>query len=188
MKTGRVYRLRARAVSARATRERIVGAMLELFRDRWYDEIALRDVAERAGVALQTVLNHFASKEGLLTALVEDPRLLQEFGGRLQARPGDVRRGLELLVDDYERAGDAMIRLLALEPRAPSLKPALDMGRIGHRLWLDSLFDGRLEPARLDLLVCATDVYTWRILRRDQGHSREATLAAISEMVEALTR
>lgn len=188
MKVTRGYRLQARALSASATRQRIVGAMLQLFLERWYDEITLKAVAERAGVALQTVLNHFSSKEGLLTALTQDPRLLREFGRRLEARPGNVRGALEALVDDYERAGDAMIRLLALEARVPALKSALDMGRVGHRLWLDSVFEGGLTPARLDLAVCATDVYTWQILRRDQGHTRAETLAAIGDLVEAITR
>jgi hypothetical protein len=33
------------------------------------------------GVVLQTVVNHFSTKEGLLAAMLEDPHAEQEFGG-----------------------------------------------------------------------------------------------------------
>ena len=35
-------------------------------------------------------------------------------------------------------------------------------------------------------LVVATDVYTWKLLRRDQGLTRDETLASILKIVEAL--
>jgi AcrR family transcriptional regulator len=168
--------------------------MLDLYRRRWYDEITLADVAELAGVALQTVLNHFSTKEGLLSALLDDPRFLQEFAGeRFRAKPGDARTALGYLVADYERAGDAMVRLLALEPRAPSIHPHLAMGRIGHRLWLESMFAGDLDDLgredrerRLSMLICVTDVYAWKILRRDQGLTRDETLSRMLDMVAAV--
>jgi hypothetical protein len=34
--------------------------------------------------------------------------------------------------------------------------------------------------------VAATDVYTWKLLRRDKGLSRDQTITAIRELVEAL--
>ena len=187
--------MESRAVSTQATRERVIGAMLRLFLDRWYDEITLSEIAIEAGVALQTVLNHFSSKEGLLTALLEDPRLLDEFAGRrFHAEPGNYAGAIDLLVGDYERAGDAMVRLLGLESRVLAIKPMLDMGRVGQRLWIESIFAEAVDGVRgegrarlIDLLVCATDVYTWQILRRDRGHSRAATAAAILDMVEAIT-
>lgn len=168
--------------------------MLQLYRERWYDEITLKDVAHVGGVALQTVLNHFSTKEGLLCALLEDPRLLEEFAGqRFQARPGDIPGAIELLVGDYERAGDAMVRLLALEARSPAVRSAIDMGRIGHRLWLESIFQETLAPLpadarerHLDLFVCVTDVYVWKVLRRDQGRPREECLARMLDMVRAV--
>lgn len=186
--------MRARAASTQATRERIIGAMLEMCMDRWYDEVTLRDVAGRSGVALQTVVNHFGSKEGLLAAMLEDPRAEQEFGGqRLTAVPGDIPAAIGLLVADYEHAGDAAIRFLALESRVPALAALLAFGRTGHRAWVERTFPAALAgftgPARdqrLALLVCATDVYTWRLLRRDQGMTRDGTAAAMTELVRAL--
>jgi hypothetical protein len=50
----------------------------------------------------------------------------------------------------------------------------------------------RIDPARqqheLAKLVAVTDLYAWKVLRQDTGLSAEDTRAAISEMVEALTR
>lgn len=190
----RPYHMRARAVAAQATRNRILAAMLELFLKRWYDEITLKDVAAEAGVALQTVVNHFSTKEGLLSALLEDPRLIDEFAGRrFSAEPGDVAGALELLEADYEHAGDAMLRMLALEWRAPAIRPVLEIGRVGHRRWLEAIFEtslatlpARLRERRLDQLVCATDVYLWQILRRVQRRTRKETLRSVLEMVTAI--
>jgi AcrR family transcriptional regulator len=168
--------------------------MLELCLERWYDEVTLRDLAHRSGVALQTVVNHFGTKEGVLAAMLEDPRAQATFGGeRLKAQPGDVAGAVELLMRDYERVGDAVIRFLALESRGPSLGSVLAFGRAGHREWVQSTFPAALaglagagRERRLLLLICATDVYTWQILRRDQGLTRAGTGAAIRELVEAL--
>jgi AcrR family transcriptional regulator len=186
--------MRARAESARATRERIIGVMLAMCLDHWYDEVTLRDIAERAGVALQTVVNHFGTKEGLLAAMLADPRVAQEFGGqRLTAVPGDIPAAVGLLVADYEHAGDAAVRFLALESRVPALAPVLAFGRGGHRAWVERTFPaalagltGSARDRRLGLLVCATDVYTWHLLRRDQGMTRDGTAAAMTELVLAL--
>lgn len=190
----RAYRMGSRAEAVQATRDRILATMLLLFRERWYDEITLKDVAGEAGVALQTVLNHFSTKDGLLAALIEDPRLIAEFAGhRYRANPGDGLKALDLLVADYERAGDAMVRMLALEGRVPAIAPVLQIGRVGHREWLASIFaDALRDPEkpqreeRLDLLVSATDVYVWQLLRRDLGRSRQQTLARMRDMVHAV--
>jgi AcrR family transcriptional regulator len=186
--------MRARAASVEATRLAIIEVMIQLCLERWYDEVTLRDVAEGAGVALQTVLNHFSSKEGLLEAMLQDPRLSQEFGGRrLTLEPGAAAEAIRVLVDDYEHSGDAAIRLLALESRMPSLAPLLAFGRLGHREWVERMFGPKLAgydraeyESRILQLVCATDVYVWQILRRDQGLSRPRVVAILTGMVEAI--
>ena len=63
------YRLGKRAVTQDRTRQRITGAAERLYLERWYDDVSLREVAGEAGVALQTVVNHFGSKGGLLAAV-----------------------------------------------------------------------------------------------------------------------
>jgi hypothetical protein len=75
------------------------------------------------------------------------------------------------------------VRLLALEERVPPLQPLLARGRAGHREWVEAMFGAsELVPE----LVVATDSYTWKLLRRDQGLSRDETLASMLKIVEAL--
>jgi AcrR family transcriptional regulator len=183
-----------RAASAKATRRRILDATQELWLERWYDEMTLRELAERAGVALQTVVNHFGTKDAILAATLEEP-LPAEWMTRATARPGEIAEALELLVADYERTGDALIRSLALEGRVPALRPVLERGRRAHRAWVEHTFPAALaelptpeRARRLDLLVCAADLYTWKLLRRDRGLSQAQTAEAMRELVEALHR
>ena len=180
----RTYSMEARAVAAQATRDRIVVAAREAFLDGWFDDVTLADIARRAGVSGQTVLNHFGSKEQVFAAAHAS------IGADVQLRryavtPGDVPAIVDALVDDYEVTGDATIRLLALEEKVAAARPLLEEGRAGHRRWVEEIFDA---PELVEELVVATDVYTWKLLRRDRGLSRAKTATAIRRIVEALLR
>jgi AcrR family transcriptional regulator len=52
----------------RERRERIVRAAIDLLGEREYEAVQMRDVAERAGVALGTLYRYFSSKEHLYAA------------------------------------------------------------------------------------------------------------------------
>ena len=182
MKTQRAYSMELRAAAVDATRDRILDAALAAFLANWYDDVTIASVAKGAGVSGQPVLNHFQSKEGLFTAVHE------RFGDevverRYRPEPGDVRGAVEALVEDYELTGDAVVRFLALEEKVLSLGPVLEIGRKGHREWVETMFGA---PELTAELVVATDVYTWKLLRRDQGLSRDETVASILKIVEAL--
>lgn len=188
----RPYRMGARAVSAAATRRRIIDAAFQLSLEYWYDEVSLRQIAAKAGVALQTVVNHFGTKEGILAAVLDEP--VAEYMRRPEPPPDDVAGAIEILMH-YEYAGDAIIRGLALEGRIPALRAFMERGREDHRAWVERAFPGALagrkgaaRRRRLELLVCATDVYTWKLLRRDRGLSEAETRKAMRELVEALYR
>lgn len=182
MKTTKRYSMELRAAAAEATRERILAAAHELFLERWYDDVTLAAIAERAGVSGQTVINHFGGKEGLFAGVQE--RFGRDVSDvRYSATPGDVDGIVEVLLDDYERTGDAVIRLLALEEKVPSVAPALATGRRAHREWVEAMFDA---PDVTPELVVATDVYTWKLLRRDQRLSRKRTAAAMRRLIEGI--
>lgn len=183
-----------RAASTEETRKRILDAARDLWLERWYDEMTLRELADRAGVALQTVVNHFGSKDGIAAAMLEEP-LPKEWMTRATARPGKIGEAMELLVADYEITGDALIRSLALEGRIPALHPVLELGRRAHRAWVEYTFpaalaglSGDARTRRLDLLVCAADLYTWKLLRRDRGLSQAQAAEAMRNLVETLHR
>lgn len=182
----------ARAAAAEATRRRILDAAVVAFTSRWYDEVTLRGIAAEAGVVLQTVTNHFPSKEALFAAA------MQAWGdsivsARWTAEPGDVAGAVRVLVEDYERTGATSLRMLALEDRVPAVAGPLARGRAGHESWVEHAFPGALHGLargarrrRLAQLVVATDVYAWRLLRRDKGFSTAETARAITGMVLAL--
>jgi AcrR family transcriptional regulator len=182
MKTAKRYNMELRTAAVEATRERILAAATHVFLGRWYDDVTLAEVAKQAGVSGQTVINHYGGKEQLATAAYEQMSE-QIVLRRYTPEPGDVEGAVEALVEDYEITGDAVIRMLALEERVATLGPLLKRGRDGHREWVGTMFGA---PELVPELVVATDVYTWKLLRRDQGLSRDETAAAILRMVQAL--
>jgi AcrR family transcriptional regulator len=181
-----------RAEATEATRQRIAAAAVQAFSEKWYDEVTIRGVASDAGVALQTVRNHFATKEELFLAAIEEIGTGIE-SVRFAVTPGDVDGAISTLVDDYERNGDANLRLLAVEPRVPVVQPVMARGRAGHQKWVETVFAaalvglrGKARARRIAQLVAVTDVYAWKLLRHDKGLDRDQTIAAIRELVLAL--
>lgn len=176
------YSMELRAAAAEATHERILVAAQEAFLERWYDEVTLAEVARRAGVSGQTIINHFGGKDQLFAAA--HARLGEELvDRRYRAEPGDVAQAIDALLEDYEVTGDSVVRLLALEEKVPALGKMIAGGRKGHREWVETMFQA---PELVPELIVATDVYSWKLLRRDQGLSREDTAAAIRHMVQAI--
>jgi AcrR family transcriptional regulator len=181
----------ARAETMVATRERIVQAALKLALEQAYEDITLVAIAEAAGVSHQTVLNHFASKENVAAAAAE---MLgrQTQAARDGAAPDDQRGAIAILVGEYERFGDANARWAVASERLGSLAPLLDRARAGHQAWLDRIFSDRLPRApaarrhAIHALHVATDVYTWKLLRRDLQLSRAETQRIMLELVDGI--
>lgn len=175
-KPARAYRQQARAQAAEATGARILAAFRRRLCDDWYDQITLDEVARDAGVTVQTVLRRFGDKEGLLAAAWES--LAQEVQARRVVAPGDAVGAVRVIVADYEAMGDLVMRALAQEERFPALAAMNDIGRAHHRAWIETAFapwlDGLAAPQRrrrIDALVAATDLYIWKLVRRDMGRS-----------------
>lgn len=181
-----------RAAATEATRERILDAALASFTAHPYEEVTIRGIAGDAGVALQTVSNHFSSKGELLTATLQRVATgIDEV--RWEPEPGDIDAAIATLVDDYERNGDANIRMLAVEERVPEVQSFMQMGRAGHQAWVERMFPaalaglrGKARARRIVQLVVVTDVYSWKLLRRDKGLDKDQTTIAMCELVAAL--
>lgn len=192
--TRRPYRMQARAKAAAETGRRILRAAIDLGPEILSDQATLDDVAERAGVTVQTVLRRFGSKEGLIVATGEEVQG-QVAAQRGEAPVGDISGAVSNLVEHYEEWGDNTLRLLAQEERYPAIRPYADAGRAGHREWVERVFAPFLakrtgqERERLVVeLVAVCDLYVWKVLRRDQGLGREQTEIALVEMVTALVQ
>jgi AcrR family transcriptional regulator len=187
--TRRPYRQTARAEAAEATARRILDVFAAAIRERWFDEVRLEDIARDAGVSVQTVIRRFGSKEGLLEGLAE--HIGDEVRQRRSVAPGDVAAAAAALSDDYDASGDMVMRLLSQEDRYPAIRAIADIGRAGHRAWVAAIFAAALaaerEPERtLDALVVATDLYVWKLYRRDMRRGADDYRAAVEAMVRAV--
>lgn len=192
MKSARGYRMGARAEAAARTADGILAAAAALWRERPIDEITLDEIAARAGVSVRTVIRRFGSREGVIAACIQADAagIVAE---RDEAEAGDVAGALAVLLAHYERDGEAVLRTLALEEKVPEAKAIATAGRAGHRAWCARVFAPNLPPAddpergvRLDALVAATDLYTWKLLRRDLGRSADQAGQVIRALVDGL--
>ena len=168
------------------TELQILEAAGEIIATDDFDSLSMRRVAAQAGVSLSTVVRHFGTKDALLAALVTRGGDDDE---RDELRHADLprrrrRRGASRHSADYEGSGQQLMHMLAQEHRFPALSGLLDIGRRGHRRWVRWAFEPQLARHRgagkaqvEDLLVVATDVYTWKLLRIDRGLSARATRA-----------
>ena len=188
----RPYRMRARAEAAAVTGRRILEAVMELHRERFFDQVSLEDIAERAGVTVQTVIRRFGNKERLIEAAAEEGTK-QVIRQRDQAPVGDVEGAVENLVDHYEEWGESALRLLAQEERVAAFRSVTDAARAFHHEWVERTFapliakrTGTARRRLLAELIAICDVYFWKLLRRDLGLSREQTELAIRETILAL--
>ena len=185
----RAYAMTIRAEKAAATKDRIVKSAADLIVERTLDGLTLDAIAERAGVAARTVLRIFGSKEQVFAAAIN----AQDRRGHGPLHAGDVETTIRVLFDDYEKIGDVVILRLADEGRVPSLDALLKSGRANHRRWIEESFAPQLgkrdKNARAELLnalLVATDVYAWKLLRRDFGLGRRAAEKVVGEIVGSL--
>jgi AcrR family transcriptional regulator len=174
------------------TRERIVLTAARIVSTEPFEALTMRRVASDANVSLSTVVRHFGTKDALLAALValgeeESPHR------RKVTPPGDVAAAVRAVVDDYEMDGDSLLNVLAQEHRFPAVARLLEIGRKGHLEWIRTAFAPQLAELRgtrlrrvEGLLVVGTDVYTWKILRRDRRLSRTETCASMTQLVNGV--
>jgi AcrR family transcriptional regulator len=188
MKT-RKYDMGARQHAKTATRDAILAAAIDTFMAQRSLAITLPAVADRADVTVKTVLRHFGSRDALI-----DAAWAQAYDDVMAERTppsGDPEAALRVLVSHYERRGEVVLAVLAEEtdPRAARMN---DAGRLAHRGWVEEVFGAGLpaqsdERSRLvDVLVVATDVYAWKLLRLDRGLSPDDVVDRMLLMTEAL--
>jgi AcrR family transcriptional regulator len=180
-----------RARSTQATRERLLAAAEAAFTSAAYEDVTLNAIAKEAGVSHQTLLNHFDSKEGLFMAVTEVMRE-RYTAARADVEPGSVAALVAHLMEQYEASGDANARYAMTAERFPMVAEEMQFAREFHRGWLAELLADRLPRSKrqrervLSALHAATDVYSWKLLRRDLGLSRAETAATMTMLVEGV--
>jgi AcrR family transcriptional regulator len=191
--TTRAYRQDVRAQQTQANTDRIVSTAVSLVKKtKRTADITLDDMSRDSGVTVRTILRRFGSRDGVLEAAFGE--IKKEFQGyRMPTRPGDVDAAVRTLLDQYERIGDLNMRALEQEQQLPLLHRALTEARRSHREWLEHIFGPQFDSlspqqreARLTALYAATDVYLWKLLRRDLKLDRRETEEAFLRLVHGV--
>jgi hypothetical protein len=128
--------------------------------------------------------NLHQSREFFVTAGRENAAL------RDSLATGDLDGAIAMIVEFYDSDGNGILRFLSLEERFPAVAEVVETGRVMHRAWVERVFAPMLPEApdarrtAVALLVVATDVYTWKLLRRDASpfihDGRDFWLASVS--------
>lgn len=188
----RTYTMTIRADQMALTERNILSAVVALWLELPLHEITLERVAERAGVTVRTILRKYGSKEGMIEAC-----LLQEDvsvdPGRPAPEPGNIQAILDLLCAEYEAMYPAVMRTIAAVEQFSAAAHILEKGRKYHREWCAQAFSPFLpapgsanyEPG-LSAFIAATEIYLWKLLRKDMGKSVEEAKAVFQLLIEGL--
>ncbi|MFG1606588.1 TetR/AcrR family transcriptional regulator [Actinoplanes sp. NPDC049265] len=115
-----------------ATRLAIANTALQLFLEKGYDAVGIREVAQAADVAVTTVFAHFSSKEALVFDRdqgIQD-RLIGALTGRASGRsvPEALRAELHALVGEFTADGSS--------PFWRMVNDSADLREYEARMWL----------------------------------------------------
>jgi AcrR family transcriptional regulator len=190
-------RIDRRELMAAQTRRDILRTARRLFAERGYVATSVGDIAEAAGVAVQTIYARLGSKHGMLTALLD---LIDEESGVREGaaavlaatRPKEVLRAqIRLSRAFQERCGDVIGALFAAAAVEPDLADAVAEGRRRHRdgarITVDRIAElgglrGHLPAAHAAaVLSAATAHHAWQELVQAQGLTWEQAEASLND-------
>ena len=192
--TTRKYDSSKRQAQAEARRKHILKCAARMLADATNEEFRLEDVAQAAGVSVQTILRAFGSKDGLVVATLEtEAPDSVDFTSFANIKVDDLETFVRTVFSVYDKIGDLVIHTLAEEHRSPEFQKSLNVGRAYHVEWVSQVFapylDRRPPKERIVLfraLMAATDIYIWKILRRDETLSLDDTVATVVLTLKSL--
>lgn len=190
----RKYDSSNRKAQAEARRARILKCAAQLLANSTDDEFRLEDVAQAADVSVQTILRAFGSKDGLMVATLESEApdaIDMSVFDNIQIE--ELDHLIITMFKIYEKIGDLVIHALAHEHRSPEFQRSLDMGRVFHKGWVSDVFAVHIQrrapserTALYNALLAATDIYVWKILRRDEALSFDESVATVVLTLKSL--
>ena len=189
-------RLDGRNARAERSRTAVVDALLDLLGEGELKPPATR-IAERAGVSLRSVFQHFSDIETLYGAAAD--RQIERLGPI--ARPLSPTGTRAERLDAFVRARTRLLETIApvrrgallLEPFSTAVASRLARGRAVNRGEVEAVFAPELaaRPAssRRELasaLSAAASWSTWEHLRRHQGLSRDRARRVVARVLTTL--
>ncbi len=176
-----------REVAAAETRREILRTARRLFAEHGYANTSVQQIAEEAGVAVQTVYSSVGSKAALVLALndlIDEQAGVAELAAELSEEPDPIRligKAVHLTRQLNERCGDIVQVLLSAEPAEPDAAAAVADGMRRHQQGASGISQrlAALGALRADMTAeraatafsMMTSPASWRQLTRDAGWS-----------------
>jgi len=190
----RTYNNAKRAEGASNSKSQIMAAVGKLWTTHSLTDITLDLVAKEAGVTTRTIMRKFGSKEKLFEeSLAHDAASTSS--DRNQATVGDIDSILNTLLANYEAMGDAALRTIYLEPEMEIARMIGEEGRKQHREWCANMFAPFLPDQNnpqyeilLTAFIASTEIYLWKLLRKDMNKSKEETAEVFRRMLNGLVK
>ncbi|HLM16585.1 MAG TPA: helix-turn-helix domain-containing protein, partial [Acidimicrobiia bacterium] len=200
----RRYSSQLRERHALQTREQVLAAAAELFEESGWAGTTVAAIAERAGVAVETIYSGFGSKKHLLRAVLDFavvgdaepvPLVEREVFATLATGNLDERltAGLEMLIDIQERVAKlwrTAMEAAASDAEIDGWRSQWDEGRrIDTRRSLELILRCELDDVMLDLLwgILSHEVYGMLVLDRglDRAQYAERMRTAVTALAPA---
>jgi len=191
-----VARIDGRLARSERSRRAVVAALLDLFEEGELRPTAAQ-IAERAGVSLRSVFQHFESLETLFAAAADVQ--MERLAPLLVPIPtgGSFAGRLSMLVTRRARVLEAIAPVrrasLRVEPFSNEVRTRLERARTRGRREMERVFArelAELPPGeRRDVaaaLGAAASWSTWEHLRRHQGLSVERARKVLARTITAL--
>ena len=188
--TTRRYNSSRRAAQAAQTRADVLAAAVEGFRESGWAGTTLNAVAERAGVAVETIYHAFGTKKQLLREafgvavvgdaepipLVERPEWAEMQRG---SRAERIAKGVALNTDIQERSAHvwrAIVEAAHSDPEVAAVQDEIEAGRVhDSKLGLELVLRKPVDGPVYDVLFALYGPETYVLLTERRGLSRWST-------------
>jgi AcrR family transcriptional regulator len=173
-------------------REAILAAALNLFSERGYDAVGMRDVATVCDLSATGIYRHFASKEALLIGLFDRLSDRMSAAMREASRMGSPREALTYLIGFH-------VGLVAREPAMIPIYQREDVSLPAHErerfrdvqrdylaVWTDAL--SRLDPTLSPDVARTTVVSAFGTMNSVALHRSGLSARALEKLVIELAR
>lgn len=174
-----------------ANRHRILDAALDLAAEG--AEVDVETIAERAGVSVRSVYNHFPTARELIAGMYERGTdrvrpLFEQMPSPDAPFDDRVHAFVRVWARVQEEIAPIRWRALVAEHEHPELQPELAQLRKAHRAEIRRMFPEISDRRAQAAATAATDSLAWRALRRHQGLSFDAACEVVEETLRRLIR
>lgn len=146
-------------------REKILDCALDLFYQKGYDAVGIKEICQEAGISKPTLYYYFGSKAGLMEAL-----LREEFTGVLQEikRVSEKEMGIEQALDEY---AEVLFRFAGKNPKAYMLFMAMSYSAKENELYQ------MVRPYMRELHVCTVEMFEHAAVQLGNMNNRQEQFA-----------